>query len=199
MTVNELASALSLNPLAVPDGEREITGGYTGDLLSWVMGRARAGQAWITIMSNINIVAVAALADVSCIILAEGILPPEEVQRTAQEKGCQSLLRRRDRIPAFCGTVRVAEMSRFYYDFHIHSCLSPCGDAEMTPANIAGMASLAGLQLIALTDHNSARNCPAFFAAAEKYGIIPVAGLSLIPICRCRRRNRGSSRWSPDQ
>ncbi len=87
MTVNELASALSLNPLAVPDGEREITGGYTGDLLSWVMGRARAGQAWITIMSNINIVAVAALADVSCIILAEGILPPEEVQRTAQEKG----------------------------------------------------------------------------------------------------------------
>ncbi len=70
-------------------------------------------------------------------------------------------------------------MSRFYYDFHMHSCLSPCGDAEMTPANIAGMASLAGLQLIALTDHNSARNCPAFFAAAEKYGIIPVAGMEL--------------------
>lgn len=87
MTVNELAKELSLKPLAVPDGEREVTGGYVGDLLSWVMGRARAGQAWITIMSNINILAVAALADVSCILLAEGVLPEEEVRRTAEEKG----------------------------------------------------------------------------------------------------------------
>lgn len=70
-------------------------------------------------------------------------------------------------------------MSRYFYDFHTHSCLSPCGDADMTPANLAGMAALAGLQIVALTDHNSARNCPAFFAAAEKYGIIPVAGMEL--------------------
>ena len=70
-------------------------------------------------------------------------------------------------------------MNRYYYDFHVHSCLSPCGDDDMTPNNIAGMASLAGLNIVALTDHNSARNCPAFFAAAKRYGIIPIAGMEL--------------------
>ncbi len=70
-------------------------------------------------------------------------------------------------------------MNRYYYDFHIHSCLSPCADNDMTPNNIAGMAALAGLQIVALTDHNSCRNCPAFFEAAKKAGIIPVAGMEL--------------------
>ena len=70
-------------------------------------------------------------------------------------------------------------MSRYYYDFHIHSCLSPCADNDMTPNNIAGMAALAGLNIVALTDHNSCRNCPAFFAAAKRYGIIPIAGMEL--------------------
>ena len=70
-------------------------------------------------------------------------------------------------------------MSRWYYDFHIHSCLSPCADNDMTPNNIAGMAKLAGLQLVALTDHNSCRNCPAFFEAAARQGIVPVAGMEL--------------------
>ncbi len=70
-------------------------------------------------------------------------------------------------------------MNRYYYDFHIHSCLSPCADNDMTPNNIAGMAALAGLQIVALTDHNSTRNCPAFFKAAKKQGIIPVAGMEL--------------------
>ncbi len=70
-------------------------------------------------------------------------------------------------------------MSSYYYDFHIHSCLSPCGDDDMTPANIAGMATLAGLQLVALTDHNSCKNCPAFFEAAARYGLIPIAGMEL--------------------
>jgi PHP family Zn ribbon phosphoesterase len=70
-------------------------------------------------------------------------------------------------------------MNRYYYDFHIHSCLSPCADNDMTPNNLAGMAALAGLNIMALTDHNSSRNCPAFFAAAKKNGIIPVAGMEL--------------------
>ena len=70
-------------------------------------------------------------------------------------------------------------MNRYYYDFHIHSCLSPCADNDMTPNNIAGMAALAGLGMVALTDHNSCRNCPAFFAAAKKNGIIPIAGMEL--------------------
>ena len=70
-------------------------------------------------------------------------------------------------------------MNRYYYDLHIHSCLSPCGDGDMTPNNIAGMAALAGLQIVALTDHNTCKNCPAFFAAAAKNGLIPVAGMEL--------------------
>ena len=70
-------------------------------------------------------------------------------------------------------------MNKYYYDFHIHSCLSPCADDDMTPNNIAGMCTLAGLNIAALTDHNSSKNCPAFFAAAKKQGIIPIAGMEL--------------------
>ena len=70
-------------------------------------------------------------------------------------------------------------MNKYFYDLHIHSCLSPCADDEMTPANIAGMAAIQGLNLVALTDHNSCKNCTAFFAHAKRYGIVPVAGMEL--------------------
>ena len=70
-------------------------------------------------------------------------------------------------------------MTPYYYDLHIHSCLSPCADDDMTPNNIAGMAALKGLQIIALTDHNSCKNCPAFFEACRRQGIIPIAGMEL--------------------
>ncbi|MBQ8000107.1 MAG: hypothetical protein IJ298_02680 [Ruminococcus sp.] len=75
------------SPVAIADGEAQIEGVYIGDLLSWVMGRANAGDAWITIMSNINILAVATLSDVACIILAEGVQLEEEVKTAAQQKG----------------------------------------------------------------------------------------------------------------
>lgn len=68
---------------------------------------------------------------------------------------------------------------KLFYDLHIHSCLSPCGDNEMTPASIAGMAKVKGLDLIALTDHNSVRNCRAFCECCEGYGIVPVPGMEL--------------------
>lgn len=70
-------------------------------------------------------------------------------------------------------------MKQYYYDLHIHSCLSPCGDSDNTPNNIIGMASLCGLDIVALTDHNSTANCPAFFEAAKKFGIIAIAGMEL--------------------
>ena len=70
-------------------------------------------------------------------------------------------------------------MTRFRCDLHIHSCLSPCGDDEATPASIAGMAKLNGLDVAALTDHNACGNCPAFFRACEAYGVTPVAGMEL--------------------
>ena len=70
-------------------------------------------------------------------------------------------------------------MNRYYYDLHIHSCLSPCADDDMTPNNIAGMSALKGLNIVALTDHNSCKNCPAFFEACKRQGIIPIAGMEL--------------------
>lgn len=91
MTVSALTEQLGLTGFALPGGGREVTGGYTGDLLSWVMGRASEGDAWITIMSNANIVAVATLADVSCILLAEGVEPDHGVAQLASEKGVNLL------------------------------------------------------------------------------------------------------------
>ena len=91
MTVNELSAQAEFKALTMPDGEREITGVYIGDLLSWVMGRAKADCAWITIMSNINIVAVASLAHTACIILAESVELPEDVVSTATQKNVNIL------------------------------------------------------------------------------------------------------------
>jgi hypothetical protein len=65
------------------------------------------------------------------------------------------------------------------YDLHIHSCLSPCGGDDMTPATIAGLCKLEGLDVAALTDHNSCKNCRAFAEAAEAYGLIPLCGMEL--------------------
>lgn len=65
------------------------------------------------------------------------------------------------------------------YDLHIHSCLSPCGDDDMTPANIVGMAALKGLDVIAVTDHNSCKNCPAVLHAAKEYGIVALPGMEV--------------------
>ena len=70
-------------------------------------------------------------------------------------------------------------MNRYFYDLHIHSCLSPCADNDMTPGNIAGMAAIKGLKIVALTDHNTCRNCRPFFAACRRLGLIPIAGMEL--------------------
>lgn len=65
------------------------------------------------------------------------------------------------------------------YDFHIHSCLSPCGDADMTPQNIANMAKIMGYDIIALTDHNTCLNCPALMKVGEEIGITVIPGMEL--------------------
>ena len=70
-------------------------------------------------------------------------------------------------------------MESLYYDLHIHSCASPCGDDDMTPANIVGMAMIKGLDVIAVTDHNTCKNCPAVMEAAEEYGILAVPGMEI--------------------
>ena len=91
MTVQQLMEACGFTAAALPQPDREVSGVYIGDLLSWVMGRAGADEAWITIMSNRNIVAVATLADTACILLAEGVSPDEGVAQLAAEKGVNIL------------------------------------------------------------------------------------------------------------
>ena len=70
-------------------------------------------------------------------------------------------------------------MKEYFYDFHIHSCLSPCGDNDMTPNNLVGMAAVMGLDIIAITDHNSCKNAPAVLAVAEEAGILALPGMEL--------------------
>jgi PHP family Zn ribbon phosphoesterase len=70
-------------------------------------------------------------------------------------------------------------MIHLSYDFHIHSCLSPCATNDMTPGNIVAMANLKQLDAIAVTDHNSCKNCPAILEIAEQYGILAIPGMEL--------------------
>lgn len=65
------------------------------------------------------------------------------------------------------------------YDLHIHSCLSPCGDEDMTPGNIAGMAAIKELDVIAVTDHNSCKNCASVMAIADNYDVLVLPGMEL--------------------
>ncbi len=85
VTVAELADGLGLE-IACASSEalgRAVTGGYAGDLLSWVMGRAPGGAAWVTIMSNPNVAAVAVMADLPCVILAEHVVPDDALKERA--------------------------------------------------------------------------------------------------------------------
>lgn len=66
-----------------------------------------------------------------------------------------------------------------YYDFHIHSALSPCGDNDMTPNNIVGMAKVTGLDAIALTDHNTVGNVRAAMKVGEEYDVTVIPGMEV--------------------
>jgi predicted transcriptional regulator len=74
MNVNELCRNLGLNPVAGQKGmDREVNGAYAGDLLSFVMANASKGNVWVTIQAHANIVAVASLIEMACIIVAAGV------------------------------------------------------------------------------------------------------------------------------
>ena len=107
MKVQELLNIPEITPLHLADGEREITSCYIGDLLSWVMGRAKADSAWITIMSNVNVVAVATLADVGAILFAEGVRPDEAVIEVAKQKGINLLV---STLPAFESALALSDL-----------------------------------------------------------------------------------------
>ncbi len=93
--------------VTLPDGDREIEGAYVGDLLSWVMGRCGSGNAWITIMSNVNILAVATLADPSVIILSEDVTLPPDIVSNAEAKGVNVVS---TPLPSYEAAVRLSEL-----------------------------------------------------------------------------------------
>ncbi len=70
-------------------------------------------------------------------------------------------------------------MAELFSDLHIHSCLSPCANDDMTPANICGMAAIKGLQMIAVTDHNTARNLPTVKKCCDAYGLLMIPGMEI--------------------
>ncbi len=91
MTIQEAANRLSLTVFHLAEPHRVVKGGYCGDLLSWVMGRCPADHVWLTIMSNGNVAAVAALSDAACVLLTEGVQPDPDLLSKAQAHGVNLL------------------------------------------------------------------------------------------------------------
>ena len=108
MNVKELADKLGAEILTGDINlDREVKNGYVGDLLSWVMSKAQQDDAWVTIMSNVNIVAVSTLADPACIVLSEGVDPDEDTLKRAQMQGVNIVATKLDTFEA---CVRIAAL-----------------------------------------------------------------------------------------
>jgi serine kinase of HPr protein (carbohydrate metabolism regulator) len=88
MRVKDVSEKIGLKLLAGSDGaDKELTGAYICDLLSWVMSHAKKGDAWITVQTHSNIIAVAALLELGCIIVPEEIEVEEDTLRKAEDEG----------------------------------------------------------------------------------------------------------------
>lgn len=108
MTVRQLLDSGKFNVINVGENaEREITTPFCCDLLSIAMGRAPAGCAWVTVMGNMNTLAVASLADAACIIMAEGAVLDEVAAKKAKEQEITVL---DTELPIFDAALKVYEM-----------------------------------------------------------------------------------------
>lgn len=88
MTLNDLVTLLGARPLTKnPDTGRELHGCYICDLLSYVMSHASKDNVWITVQTNINVVAVASLTEVGCVIIPENIEVEELTLQKAEAEG----------------------------------------------------------------------------------------------------------------
>ena len=87
MKIKDLVEKLNLKVLTAYDEDRNITGCYSGDLLSWVMSRAEEGDVWLTVMGNVNAVAVAVLTECACIVLTENASLDEQAKNKAEIQG----------------------------------------------------------------------------------------------------------------
>ncbi len=108
MTVQNLIDEFSLEVLCCGEkaAEKQVKGGYCGDLLSWVMSRANEGDCWLTVMGNVNSIGVAVLADVACILLTENSAFDDDAKMRAEQNGVIVL---RSRENAFNLAVKIAE------------------------------------------------------------------------------------------
>lgn len=107
MTVKDVVDKLGLTVFSAVDGlDRQVTGGYTSDLLSDVMGHAREGQLWITLQGHRNIMGVASLKELAAIILVKGFKPDEDTLESSREEG----------IPILGSTMQAFELSGMLYD-----------------------------------------------------------------------------------
>lgn len=182
MQIGEMAEALGWKLLTEnTDTTREVKGCYCGDLLSWVMGRAKADDAWLTVMGNVNAIAVASLADTAGIVLVEDAVLDADAKRvpSSRKSPCTAHpclpLKLRSKSLHYWGEC----MNSYRYDLHLHSCLSPCGDTDMTPNNLVNMAALLGCDIIALTDHNTCRNTPAAVKVGQATDVLVIPGMEL--------------------
>ena len=86
MTVEQLVKECGFTPLHIADATRQVSGAYACDLLSWVIGRAEEGAALVTVMTNVNVIAVAVMAELPCVILTEGVRPDEIALQRARDQ-----------------------------------------------------------------------------------------------------------------
>lgn len=107
MTVENFTKLSGFEVLTMPSPDNEICGAYIGDLLSWVMGKAGEGNIWVTIMTNVNVVAVAMLREISAVVLAEDVTLDAKTLEAASTKGVNVL---RTPLASYEAAKKIAEI-----------------------------------------------------------------------------------------
>lgn len=108
-SVSELQAKLDLVLLTKTDIDKQISGGYICDLLSWVMAKGKQDMAWITVHTHLNVIAVAVLHEFACVIIPENILVPEQTLQKAEEEN----------ITVFSSSKTAYEIARGMYELGI--------------------------------------------------------------------------------
>mgnify|MGYP006284551863 CR=1 FL=1 len=91
MIVKEIVNKLDLEVVVESSLQKEVSGGYSGDLLSNVMARAKKGDIWLTVQSHQNVIAVALLTEVAAVVVVEDFEVDEKAKERAREKGVNIL------------------------------------------------------------------------------------------------------------
>ncbi len=193
-------------------GDADITRGYASDLLSDVLAHAPAGGLLVTLQVHLNVIAVASHAGLRAVIFSCGRVPDDDIIERAAEEGLSLYSTPADTFDVVGRLLRVGPQRKHRHeaasrrtpclsdepaameqglasirairaDLHIHTALSPCGSEEMTPPAIVAAALARGLDMIAVSDHNTAGNVGAVQQAAEDG----------------RRQARGAGRHGDDQ